>query len=51
MFLEDDLSVQRSVMGQIRDTVRSVAEDTLNGVRTNFLTGRKESGNSCMADE
>ena len=44
MFLEDDLSVQRPVMGQIRDTVRSVAEDALNGVRTNFLTGRKESG-------
>ena len=44
MFLEDDLSVQRSVMGQICDTVRPVAEDALNGVRTNFLTGRKENG-------
>ena len=43
MFLEDDLSVQRSVMGQIRDTVRPVAEDALNG-------GRK-TGASCMADE
>lgn len=40
VFLEDDLSVQRLVMSQIRNSVRSVAEDALNHVGPDLLAGR-----------
>ena len=44
VFLEDDLSVQRLVMGQIRDTVRPMTKDMLNGIRADLLAGREENG-------
>lgn len=44
VFLEDDLSVQRLVMGQIRNAVRLVTEDMLNGIRADLLAGREENG-------
>lgn len=46
VFLEDDLSVQRLVMGQIRNAVRPVTEDTFDHVGTDLLGGRE--GNECF---